>query len=602
MKKQIGVCLLFLLLVGSLQVQASIVPNPKERIEYWRKNFQELTPEKDPRVAKAQKIFSRVLNAAGSRHGVHPRLHIIAEDPFNITLPISIPDGWVVLSKNVLDLCYKEQGTGDDRLAFVMAHEIAHLLDDDFWHINFFNAIDLSKRKGLADEFVLDQIRGIVGETDKVRAKELRADEKGILFASMAGFDVSAIVNDNPSDGFFAQWESLLNPKRASRNTIASDHPTTIQRNTALLSRLQQVSDQSEMFKLGLLFYQTGEFEKAIEAFNEFQRHYPGREVHHNLAISYHQLALKMLGTTNRSKATQFKLSLTIDPVTRASASAYRGPEENYQRFKKLIVVATDYYQTAVKQDPSYLLAYRNLGSAYIINNEPFKAIAILKDGLKLDPDNPGLMNALGVAFYFSENLPKAQHYLKRALRYSPGYNDPLYNLGVVAYLGNRINEAKSYWNRYLALDSGSNWSKTLKSRYKIGKEMASPRGLVSVKNEMLSGIQIGNYNDEIPPNWGRASLKVSSFKDVPFTTAYYDNGVTTISEGDEIRAILANKRFSGESNRGIKIGVSKQKLLSAYGVPSNKLKTTQGASWVYTRERITFQIRDDNVVSWVIF
>ena len=191
---------------------------------------------------------------------------------------------------------------------------------------------------------------------------------------------------------------------------------------------------------------------------------------------------------------------------------------------------------------------------------------------------------------------------MKQAAKLNANYGDPLYNLGVVAYLENRINEAKGYWNQYLKLDAGSNWSKTLHSRYKVGAPLARPRGLISVQNEMLSGIQIGNYNDEVPSAWGAAALKVSSFKDVPFTTAYYKNGITTISEGDEIRAILANSHFSGESNRGIKIGVPEKKLLSAYGVPSNKLVTTQGTSWVYTRERITFQMRDGKVASWVIF
>ncbi|MDH5324455.1 MAG: M48 family metalloprotease [Gammaproteobacteria bacterium] len=590
---------------------ASIVPNPKERIEYWRKNYKELTAEQDPRVSKAREIFTRVLNAAGSRHGVHPRLHIIAQDPLNITLPISIPDGWVVLSKGVLELCYKDGHDGDDRLAFVMAHEIAHLLDDDFWHINFFNAIELSKRKGLADEFVLNQIRGIVGETNKVQAKELRADEKGILFASMAGFNTDAIVNVSGDTGFFAQWESLLNPHRVkqrrprSLNNVKAEnstHPSSVQRNTAIITRLRQVSAQAELFDLGLLFYQMGDFERAIDAFGEFQRHYPGREVHHNLAVSHHQQALKLLSGINDSPAAQFKLALAVDPVTRAAQTSFRGPEHNEFQFKQHMAVATEYYRTAIKQDPTYILAYKNLGSAYIVNDEPFKAIAILKDALKQAPDNSGLLNAMGVAFHFSENSLKAQDYLRRAMSQSSGFADPLYNLGMMAYLGNNMEAARRYWKQYLELDSNSNWAKTLRSRYKVDTQLAVSRGLISVKNEMLSGLQVGHYADEIPRSWGKGAVKLVSFKDAPFTTSEYGNGITTLAEGDEIRAVLAGLDYGGASNRGIKIGVSQEQVLSAYGVPSSTLNTTLGASWVYAKERITFQIRDNSVVSWVIF
>ena len=70
---------------------ASLVPDPKERVEYWQSNYTELSAADDKRVAQAQRIFERILNAAGSRHGVHPRLLILKEDPLNITLPVSIP-------------------------------------------------------------------------------------------------------------------------------------------------------------------------------------------------------------------------------------------------------------------------------------------------------------------------------------------------------------------------------------------------------------------------------------------------------------------------------------------------------------------------------
>ena len=110
----------------------------RERIEYWRTKYDELKATADPRAAKAQAIFERVVQVAGKRPGVVPRLYIAAIDPWDITLPIALPDGWIILSKGVLDICYQEPARGDDRLAFVLAHEIAHQLHDDFWHMRFF--------------------------------------------------------------------------------------------------------------------------------------------------------------------------------------------------------------------------------------------------------------------------------------------------------------------------------------------------------------------------------------------------------------------------------------------------------------------------------
>src|SRR5215211_6568197 len=115
------VVMLFLLLSA---VAAGAAP-PIERIEYWRTKYQELTPAADPRAAAAHTILAQLVQVAGKR-GVEPRLFITARDPWNITLPIAIRDGWIILSKGVLDICYREPTWGKDRLAFVLAHELAH--------------------------------------------------------------------------------------------------------------------------------------------------------------------------------------------------------------------------------------------------------------------------------------------------------------------------------------------------------------------------------------------------------------------------------------------------------------------------------------------
>jgi len=115
-----------------LQATAAVLPNTKERIDYWRNNYTELSVADDARVEVARSVFNRVLQAAGNRHGIHPRLHILAQDPVNMSLPISIPDGWIIISKSVLDMCYQQKQGAQDKLAFILAHEVAHLLEDDF--------------------------------------------------------------------------------------------------------------------------------------------------------------------------------------------------------------------------------------------------------------------------------------------------------------------------------------------------------------------------------------------------------------------------------------------------------------------------------------
>src|SRR5262245_23091736 len=102
---------------------AAVAIEPRDRIEYWRAQYPELTATADQRAATAHAIFQRIVQVAGRRAGVTPQLFIAARDPWDLTLPIALRDGWIVLSRGVLDMCYQDPKSGDDRLAFVLAHE-----------------------------------------------------------------------------------------------------------------------------------------------------------------------------------------------------------------------------------------------------------------------------------------------------------------------------------------------------------------------------------------------------------------------------------------------------------------------------------------------
>ncbi|MGE3539090.1 MAG: hypothetical protein AB7N91_16865 [Candidatus Tectimicrobiota bacterium] len=106
----------------------------KARLAWWQAHYPELTAQDDARVTKIHAIFARLRHAAGTRPGVEPRLYITRDAA--LTGPaVSLPDGSIILSKQALDICYRVPQHGDDRLAFVLAHELAHQLKDDFWHL-----------------------------------------------------------------------------------------------------------------------------------------------------------------------------------------------------------------------------------------------------------------------------------------------------------------------------------------------------------------------------------------------------------------------------------------------------------------------------------
>lgn len=594
------ILLVFITVFAMVNPARAAIPNPKERIDFWQENYTGLTKYDDARVNRAYRIFKRIVKAAGHRPGVEPRLQIIREDPHNMALPISIPDGWIILSKKVLDICYQDTDKGDARLAFVLAHEIAHQLEDDFWHMKFFQAMASSH---INDDKVKGELQKIIKDSDRILAKELRADELGIIYLMMAGYDVNAIINTDNNDNFFTQWEYGINPKRLhSEKKYTPTHPSAQQRTAAVRSRLQQVADKGDFFNLGLWFYQAGDFKRAQLAFSEFRQYYPGREVYHNLASSYHQLAiLYYKPSALEQKQLPFQLALAVDPLNRANRIAYRSKPNADDLFRQHINIAIANYQKAIALDPEYVISYSNLASAWLLLNQPYKAIASLQDAEKHNPLDPMLLSNMGVAFYYAHNMVKAREYLQLALRHSPTYAPAIFNLGVIAQRSENEHAAEKYWQAYLKLDTQSAWAqRLLKHTGNIEKTKNKPA--IGKQREKLAGVEIGTYLEELPGNWRKQTSKVFNIDSTPHKLVGYQNAIQILSEADEIRIMVTRSNYQGSSARGVTIGQPISSVIKAYGVADRIDWTPRGANLSYIDAGITFHLQDDKVTGWLLY
>lgn len=577
--------------------------DPRTRMDYWQRNYNELEPTDDSRAARAHKIFSRVLKAAGRRPGVVPRLFIVGNESAYIPLAFAIPDGGIIISKKVLDICYAEETMGDDRLAFILAHEIAHQLKDDFWHMRFFEAVELSKEGG--EKAVLDSVKRIAKMTDKVLAKELQADEYGIIYASMAGFNTCAIVSED--ENLFEYFYTALDPDNIKDFKKDETHPDPEQRAEAVKARLKQVLDAVELFDLGIMFYQAGEFEKAIIMFGDFLRSFPSREVYHNLATCHHQLALKHYRKWKKKEQEilfeRFKLSLSIDSETRAKKIRVQRDENPKELFRKNMEKAIEYYRIAIGQDPSYKYAYNNLGCALLVKGEVYEAIAMLDKAMKIDSSYAYALNNLGVAFFLAENAAKARESFTMAVARDPSYDAPLFNLGAIAYEKGDRAVAEEHWKQYLTLDPTSSWALYVEATLKPEKKGAVSKKTQERIRESADGVEIGDYDDEMPGDWG-APLREReiSVEEEPFRILEYKSGIITLSQDDEILLLSVPESYSKSSSLGISAGDSEEEVYEKYGIPTQILETAECTNLIFSSQGISFHLREGKVLSWLLF
>jgi len=568
--------------------------NPKERISFWRENFTMLSEEEEVNVSKAKAVFNRLVRVTGIRSGVLPRLHIIKSAPDHLSLPISIPDGWIIISKKTLDFAYEESDNGDDILAFILAHEIAHQMEDDFWHMKYFQIIDRYADTDKSAEQA--DLKRISYDANKIMAKELKADEQGLTITAMAGFNTGSILDYGSNQGFFKQWISRhANAGLLSSSTSSTTHPTPAQRETAIYSRLKQIEHQSILFKLGLWHYQAADYRAAKDSFEEFRYYFPGRAINHNIALSFHQLALQSLPVNSQAV---FKTTLSIDPYTYAF-QVNRGSKSNTETFNQLIQSALEFYELSLSQDKHYIQSYYNLSSAYLLSNKPYKAIALLVEATKTYPEDIKIINNLAIAFYMTGNRQKSKELFNTGFTLDNKNTDILYNLGLLYSFDNNRDRAEVYWNDYLTTHPHSGWArlinKALNRNYK-------PQHFSLRSIETLENLQVGNYQDEIPESWMIESESRLIVNNHSYLIVNYKNGLICILEDDEILYLTTNKNYKGSSSAGIKIDDSMSTLISKYGTPDEIQDLNNDENFIYRARGISFLIKDLKVHSWMVF
>ena len=602
-----------------------------ESIEYWRQ-YKELTSTVEPRVADAHRIFQRLVQVAGTRSNKVPRLFITAKEPWDIMLPIALPDGWIILSKRVLDICYRDPKQGDDRLAFVLAHELAHQLNGDLWHLHFFQAHVPSQPQGQPPDPELLAIRKRVlhaeSHPEEVLKRELRADEEGIMYAAMAGFNPRAIVPESQDVNFFVDWVRAQDPRSLGGASVDLLPPTPQERAKALQVSLRRVADNAAVFQVGLWFYYAGDYPRALRAFAHFRELFPSREVSHNLATSHHQLALQAYKAWKQdAPPLPFLLSRTIDPLTRASIyldEPTRGgtatPGTPAEHFRQHLEEAIVLYKEALARDAAYTPAALNLGEALIMRGHQTKenglnpdfteAVWRLQQALQHTPNTPTILNTLGVALFYDGKRAAAAEQLSRARKLEPTYAAPLFNLAHLARLAHQDANAQQYWSDYQRLVT------------------PSPPGVPapSQQRESVLGLTVGATEADVPQQWevsvksrirvgkeGTAPLGPPSLRYVPvkspvrlgkeaYAVAAYPLGKLLLVQDGAIRMIFIREGYQGKSARGLSIGSAAHEVLAGYGPPTRQVELTQGHSWSYDTQRIAFQLRDGKVVSWLLF
>lgn len=109
-------------------------------------------------------------------------------------------------------------------------------------------------------------------------------------------------------------------------------------------------------------------------------------------------------------------------------------------------------YGKAVGHDPLLSNAYAGSARSHLGAGEQLEAERVLKEGLKLLPDDAGLHCAMAALFESKNDLSQTESYYRQALRYSPKFVQAWVGLGNVLQNQQRHSEAEECYQEAIAV------------------------------------------------------------------------------------------------------------------------------------------------------
>jgi tetratricopeptide (TPR) repeat protein len=394
---------------------------------------------------KVRPIFERVRKASDESANRIPRLILLNENVSPYVF--SLNDGSIILCRKVIELCYHQvdKSLGDARLAFVLGHELAHLARDDFWMLKQRQSQDI--------------------DTKTLKKQELRADEYGFIYASIAGFPVNRMVKQRYIHFFQDFSEYISDNDTMNHKQAFNTHPVPQQRGEALYQKMLQVKDNIEIYKTAVRLYQLGKYDLALAFFRYFCEIYPSREVLNNMGLVHYEKAMNILAACDDNLAYRFYLLSILDRRTNAEMFVKQRSNclEN-DTFKYEIEAAIRLFKRACDRDADYLPSRINLSSALIASGyQPYytRAESIL---LQVKNNNERIQNNLAIVRYLidAEHHEKSIQVLQNILVENPDFFPAQYNLARIRSEQNGYDDPQSIeaWENVDYMKIGGGYAK----------------------------------------------------------------------------------------------------------------------------------------------
>ena len=181
------------------------------------------------------------------------------------------------------------------------------------------------------------------------------------------------------------------------------------------------------------------------------------------MAVALHRQALARVGTEQK-----YKRTTDIDPDSRAAAvelHSATGEKPDPRVDQRLLREAAAEYKTALRLDPSYMLARINYGALLLDLGKPEAARKELELATQRAPSSASAWNNLGIVYAVSGDAKKATSAFEKSAKLDDKFADPWFNLGVLRTDAGQGDKAMAAYDEYAKRDGTSGWAKAARAR-----------------------------------------------------------------------------------------------------------------------------------------
>lgn len=524
-----------------------ILPS-KQEVEY-QSNLNHL-----PEYKRILSIYEKLVEAKGDRRMPVPQLNLRSEEAHVASMDYRKVD--ISLEKKAYDVAEKY---GDEAIAFLLAHELTHYYEKHGWRSDYADAVsDLETGK------ILNSLN------DKI-LNEVQADVLGGYLAYSAGFGIFEKVNLLFNDLYksYGMKDKLIGyPSKNDRISLA-------ERNQ------KQIVKLSNVFEMAGLLTIVGKYMEAYAYYGYLLNKYQSRELYNNAGLTCMMLAGSMLD----SESLKFDLPGVMDlEFSGDSRSA-----STFDQVNKLINEALIHFETCIIMNKTYLPAYINKVSVYILMavNNPQSEIR-----------NIALTNGNHIIDIELAEL-KMLHPESDYDRYE---DEVLILKSILAYFGNDKSTSINLMTK--ASDMGNEVAK--KNLAILNGSIMTPVSPDKVLKVNIDGMTAAQFlsSDLVSRNQTKIdedyTFRINDVKTDNFRVLTHEYKGDEQNSGFDLGFVVSKRSMTASFLNGLMLGSEKQSALDVLGNPTRSLSHL-GGEILYFKDSCIIITNKDNKIEKVI-